>query len=146
MQIYSTEQTQLEQQMRDVSLNPLMNPLISPLISSQLGITALVHFFLLTRNSLRILSRSEVGRSRLRLVMNSRKEVTLDSFDMPMKEPRKSTRPSAEHLKPLTQEPAMATCDDNRGKERDNATACDLCLRVQFQSKAGSCVVNLIAE
>ena len=40
----------------------------------------------------------------------------------------------------------MATCDDNLEKERDNAIAYDLCLRVQFQPKAESCVVKTTPE
>ena len=75
-----------------------------------------------------------------------RKEDPFSSFHTPTKEPQRIASSSAEHSKLLTQKLANATCDAALEKKRDGATAYDIYLRVHFQAKATSCVVQTTPE
>ena len=75
-----------------------------------------------------------------------RKEDTANNFETPMKELQKIASPSTDHPKARMQKTPAATFNENQEKECEGATAYDLCLRVQFQAKAKSCVVKTTPE
>ena len=77
---------------------------------------------------------------------DKKKKDNFNSFDTPVKESQRTTKPLTEHLKPRTQQQAMATSDDIVEEQRDNATAHDLRLKVQFQTEAESFVLKTTPE